>query len=199
MIAYKECQNPRLKIQILTLITDSYSKESIMQFFEISKRQLDKAFSQIKLIGIGKLEDKEKYCRNKITKASIDIFLNFITSDDYMQDVAYGDKIMKLENGDQYIIPHTARLACNTKIIKDYHSICDKENIKPFESTCYKILKNCPASFRKSMAGLDNVICDGLNAFDGLEKIIHNLKSIGLKEEDFKLFNNVLNFLEKEE
>ena len=111
-----------------------------------------------------------------------------------MQDVAYGDKIFKLENGQNFIIPLTIRLACHKKIIIDYNSMCKNENIKPLSnSTCYKILKNCPASFRKSMQGLDNVVADGLNSFDQMENLISKLSEKSLNEEKFKNLKIILN------
>jgi len=192
--AMRKCLNPRLKTQMLTLIPEYYSNASLMQFFEITKYQIDKARKQSKEAGVGELMGKGKRFRNKLTKASISIFLNFITSDDYMHDVANGDKIMKFENGDEFVIPNTVRLACNIKIIRDYFLMCERESIKPLsQSTCYKLLNKCPASYRKSMQGLDNVVCDGLNAFDGIEVIINNLKSNGLDDEKVKIFRTILN------
>ena len=66
--------------------------------------------------GIDQIQEKKIFYRDNFDKNSIAIFLNFITSDDYMQDVAYGDKIFKLENGQNLIIPLTIILACHKKI-----------------------------------------------------------------------------------
>ena len=72
------------------------------------------------------------------------------------------------------------RLACHKKIINDYKSICEQESITSLSYlTGYRILKNCPASFRKSMQGLDNVVADGLNSFDEMLKIISILNEKG--------------------
>ena len=65
--------------------------------------------------------------------------------------------------------------------------MCREENLEQLsESTCYKILNNCAASFRKSLCGLDNVISDGLDGFDEIEKIIPILEENGLESENAK-------------
>ena len=75
----------------------------------------------------------------------------------------------------------------------DYHSMCKIENIKPIsESTCYKILKNCPALFRRSMQGLDNIVANGFNSFDEMDKMVSKLSDNGLNLEKVKTFQIVL-------
>ena len=149
----------RLKTQILTLIPEKYSRNSIIEIFEISLYQYNLAMKQKQLKGVGQLEEKKTINRDKLNHNSVEIFLNFIMGDGYMQDVASGDTLMKFANGETYCIPLTIRLACHSKIINDYRLMCQQENLKPMsDSTCYKILKSCPASFRKSMQGLDNII-----------------------------------------
>jgi hypothetical protein len=183
-----------LKTQILTLIPEKYSRNSIIEIFEISLYQYNLAMKQKQLKGVGQLEEKKTINRDKLNHNSVEIFLNFIMGDGYMQDVASGDTLMKFANVETYCIPLTIRLACHSKIINDYRLMCQQENLKPMsDSTCYKILKSCPASFRKSMQGLDNIICDGLNSFDAMEKIILYLKENGLEDDKSKTLNIVLN------
>lgn len=50
--------------------------------------------------------------------------------------------------------------------------MCKNNNLNPIsQSFCYKILKECTASFTKILQGLDNMYADGLDAFD---KLAHN-------------------------
>ena len=163
----------------------------MIEIFEISLYQYNLAMKQKQLKGVGQLEEKKTINRDKLNHNSVEIFLNFIMGDGYMQDVASGDTLMKFANGETYCIPLTIRLACHSKIINDYRLMCQQENLKPMsDSTCYKILKSCPASFRKSMQGLDNIICDGLNSFDAMEKIILYLKENGI-EKPYHIFYRI--------
>ena len=48
--------------------------------------------------------------------------------------------------------------------------MCEEEKLNPLsQSTCYKILIECPASFSKCLKGLDNMLTDGLDAFESIE------------------------------
>ena len=61
-----------------------------------------------------------------------------------------------------------------------------KENGCPSECTLWNISNNCPASQRKSLAGLDNVASDGSDSFNKLIKICRTLED-----------ENVDNFVKK--
>ena len=47
----------------------------------------------------------------------------------------------------------------------------------PSERTQWNIVNNCPASQRKSLAGLDNVAYEGSDAFDELISICKSVKN----------------------
>jgi hypothetical protein len=134
--AYKISQNPRLKTQILTLIPEKYSRNSIIEIFEISLYQYNLAMKQKQLKGVGQLEEKKTINRDKLNHNSVEIFLNFIMGDGYMQDVASGDTLMKFANGETYCIPLTIRLACHSKIINDYRLMCQHISIRSKKTNC---------------------------------------------------------------
>ena len=52
-----------------------------------------------------------------------------------------------------------------------------KEKRRPSERTLWNILKNCPASQKKILAGLDNVASQGSDAFDELISICKSMKN----------------------
>ncbi len=109
---------------------------------------------------------KEKIYRHRISQSSIDIFLNFITSENYLQDVAFGVNKIKLESFSHVFVPNVVCLANKTTIVFDYQQMCKREAIKPLcNSTCLKILNACPSSYRKCLQGLDNVMAEGLASY----------------------------------
>jgi hypothetical protein len=175
--AFHLARHTKVKIQILSLIPSYYTTNTILDFLPTTVYQIKKARSNLKDYGIGQIAPKNKIFRNRIDQSSIDCFLNFITSEDYLQDVAYGDRIIKLENKSlesKLIVPNVVRLATRTTIIQEYHEMCKKENIKALsETTCLKILNSCPASYRKCLQGLDYVMADGLSGFSKLIDLVN--------------------------
>jgi hypothetical protein len=49
------------------------------------------------------------------------------------------------------------------------------------DSVLFAILKHCPASVRKRLAGLDNISAEGSNAFEELSKLCDKMISFGEK------------------
>jgi len=150
--AFHLASNTKVKIQILSLIPSYFTMNTILNILPTTSYQIKKARSNVKYFGVGQIEPKSKIYRQRIDQACIDSFLSFITSEDYLQDVAYGDRIIKLENkslDSKLIVPNVVRLATRSTIVKEYHEMCKIENIKALsETTCLKILNSCPASYR---------------------------------------------------
>ena len=83
-----------------------------------------------------------------------------------MQDVASGTRTVKLSIGRKAKILNAVRTVHKTEAIHLYLGACQmegytQENGSPSEHTLWNILNNCPASQRKSLAGLYNVASDG--------------------------------------
>ena len=123
-----------------------------------------------------------KYTRNKLKDAQINHFLDFLQHGGVMQDVASFIRTVKLSTGRKTKIPNAARTVPKAEAIRLYISPCDMEgytqmNGCPSKRTLWNILSNCPASQRKSLAGLDNVASEGSESFDMLIKICKTLEN----------------------
>ena len=99
-----------------------------------------------------------------------------------MQDVASVIRTVKLSTGCKTKIPNASRTVHKAEAIRLYISPCDMEgytqmNGCPSERNLWNILSNCPASQRKSLAGLDNVASEGSDSFDMLIKICKTLEN----------------------
>ena len=73
-----------------------------------------------------------------------------------MKDVASGTRSAKHSSGRKANIPNAIRTTHKAEVIRSY---------KPSERTLWKIFNNCSSSQRKSLAGLDNMASEGLDAF----------------------------------
>ena len=115
--------------------------------------------------------------RDRLNKNKVNDFLEFFCQDDYLQDVAYGNKTIRITKTISFKIPAVVRKATNTKIIDDYKSFYGEDNSLSV-STCHRILNECIASKLRFLQGLDNMMADGLNAFESSEKILESLYHI---------------------
>ena len=94
-----------------------------------------------------------------LSEDKVDHFLRFITSDMISQDTAYGTSKMKLESGVELVIPKPKRKLIPARIIAQYLTTCDKSGFKPASTrTLFRILEVCPASTRKSLQNLEEII-----------------------------------------
>ena len=116
---------------------------------------------------------KAKKKRNKLSEPLIEDFLDFVCSDELCIDVSCGYKNLQVTNDAILQAPNVIRTRGHSKIVSDYIQERNNNNLQVFsESTYFRILKSCKASFKQSMCGLDNILCDGLEAFKYLESLI---------------------------
>ena len=113
------------------------------------------------------------YCWKKTNDVQINYFLDFLQHGGVIQDVASGTFSAKLSSSRKTSIPNAIRMVPKAEFLRLYISACNKQGYTqkachPSERTLWNILKNCPASQRKSLAGLDNEASKGLDAFDKL-------------------------------
>lgn len=108
----------------------------------------------------------------------------FIQSPHIVTDMPFGERKLTLSNGKQFLVPDVIRNAIPSRIISQYLAYCDESSVddtfKPLaSSSLFKILRNCTAPTRKSLAGLDNFFSDGSNAFDNLCKLCDEIATLG--------------------
>ena len=188
--ALKEALNQHAKIQLLSIVCrkDSadqyiYKQNKLVGMLQgISLNDVKKARQHAANTTPGAPIEPGKYTRKKLKDAQINHFLDFLQHGGVMQDVASVIRTVKLSTGCKTKIPNAARTVHKTKAIRLYISPCDMEgytqmNGRPSERTLWNILSNCPASQRKSLAGLDNVASEGSDSFDMLIKICKTLEN----------------------
>ena len=113
--------------------------------------------------------------RLRIDKQQLDHFLSFITSPHLVQDLLFGEKSLKLSNGQYVVVPNVIRALIPQRIVKQYVQYCSEINFVPFsERTMLRILSQCSASVRKSLQGLDYFAAEGAKAFDDLCAILES-------------------------
>ena len=122
--AYKNTPTKNLKIQILSLYILNYSTEELKKLHEpfekLSDRQIKKARHQAKINGPGVPLKKAISHRVRIDMVKLDHFLTFVDRPYFYQDVAYGQRTLKLESGERLAMPNNIRTVTRSTMIAQY-------------------------------------------------------------------------------
>ena len=108
--------------------------------------------------------------------SKVEHFIDFLIHNGYFQDVAYGTTKLKLDSGEEFIVPHVVRTSIKLHLIKLYNSHCTSIGYTPLsQRSLYRVLDDCKASQRKALSGIDNYTADGYEGFQTIEIILEKL------------------------
>ena len=149
----------------------------------VTNWQIKRARSHANNVGPGEPVHKGIQHRVRIDKTKLDNFIDFINRPYLCQDVSYGTRKLKLDNGETITMPNIVRTVTRASIIAQYVEHCQEKEFSPLsERTMYRVLKVREASERKSLQRLDNIPVDGAAAFVILEKIVDDLEKAGVEK-----------------
>ena len=182
--AYHNAPKRNLKTQILSIYATRYPADYLTKMHEpfekLSDRQIRKARAHAKMVGIGMNVEKPLRHRVKIDLVKLDHFLSFVDQPYFHQDVAYGTRTLKLDSGEQLVMPNVIRIVGRSTMIEQYLKHYSEDDFDPLgRSTLFRILQVREASQRTSLQGLDNIAAGGAEAFDNMHKIVDDLKDSG--------------------
>ena len=107
--------------------------------------------------------------------------MDFVDQPYFYQDVSFGTRTVKLDSGQQIVMPNVVRTVGRSTMIEQYHQWCREEDYQPLgRSTLYRILKVREASQRKSLQGLDNTASSGAEGFDSVVHAINGARDLGI-------------------
>jgi len=174
---YYNVEHWSTKRQILSIIADKLSfKEFKTWIPELTRYRVNVARHHALLYGRGAVLPQLRNTRIYINDDKLDHFVSFITSTHIVQDLPFGEKVLKLSSGEQFKVPNVVRTLIPAQIILQYQAYCKDTDFKPASrSTLYRILNVCSASVRKSLQGLDYISASGAEAFDTLEEVVEKL------------------------
>ena len=115
-----------------------------------------------------------------IEPVKLEHFVSFITSPHVIQDVPFGEKLLKLSTGAIIKTPNVIRTIIPERIVQQYQQYCCETNFEPMSKrTLQRVLAVCSSSVRKSLQGLDNFSASGMEAVDAVEKLVDKLVDCG--------------------
>ncbi|XP_078382539.1 uncharacterized protein LOC144665220 [Oculina patagonica] len=149
----------------------------------LTKWRIDQARKHAAIVGPGRPKELPEIRRTRLDPVKEDHFLYFIASPNYLQDVAYGTKFLKLSSGETIEIPNVVPTVTVTRLADLNVSFCREEQFVPLgRSTLFTMLQVCAASQKKSLAGLDNVATDGASSFNTLNDVVGKLAEAGMPQ-----------------
>ena len=153
-------------------------------FENLSDRQIKKARAHSCSKGSGSPLTKIPQHRIRLDKGKLDHFMEFTSRPYFYQDVAFGSRTLKLESGEEMVMPNIVRTVARCTIINQYLDFCKEENFTPLSrATMWRILEVQEASQRKSLKGLDNSAAEGAEGFETLYEIADQLEEVGADKE----------------
>ena len=186
--AYRKAPSKILKTQILSIYANRFTVKELKAihrpFENLSDRQIKKARAHSSSEGPGIPITKIPQHRIRLDKCQLDHFLEFTSRPYFYQDVAFGSRKLKLDSGEELVMPNIVRTVARCTIINQYLDFCKEENFSPLSrATMWRILEVQEASQRKSLKGLDNTAADGVDGFEALHKILDELQEVGADKE----------------
>ncbi|XP_064621124.1 uncharacterized protein LOC135484023 [Lineus longissimus] len=144
------------------------------------QKRIDKARKHATEVGQAQPVHMEPVTRSHMDEVKVDHFLHFISRPEFLQDVAYGTRTMKLSHGEKLEIQNVVRTTIVSRLIQLYLAYCEEIGFQPLKrSSLFSIIQVCAASQKKSLAGLDNIAAEGSQAFDTLLKVLEVLGDCG--------------------
>ena len=160
---------------------------------KLTRWQIDRARAHARACGPGHEVKKTKFHRVKLNMAKVDHSIDFANRPYFHQDVAFGTRNLKLENGETIEMPNVVRTVTRSTMVTQYLEFCREDGFDPLtRATLFRILEIREASQRKSLQGLDNTAADGSVAFMTMDEICERLVHFGVDMKWSQLINKRL-------
>lgn len=142
---YQDATSRSTRLEILSIFVQDYSKSQLKAMISgITTWRIDEARKHAVLYGPGKAKEVPETHRTRMDPMKVDHFLDFISSPHFLQDVAYGTKILKLSNGKTMEIPNVVRTVTSSRLVGLYQKACKENEFETLgRSTLFSILKVC--------------------------------------------------------
>ncbi|XP_031562044.1 uncharacterized protein LOC116297871, partial [Actinia tenebrosa] len=99
--AYNQAASWQIKRQILSLFANDFTKTELQELISgLSKWKIDQARIHGIETGKGQTVSTQPLFRQRIEQAKVDHFIEYISQPEFLQDVAFGTKTMKLDSGE---------------------------------------------------------------------------------------------------
>jgi hypothetical protein len=132
MIAHRDAPTRNLKTQILSIYDYRFPTKKLIELHKpygnVTNWHIKRARAHATTVGPGEALHKETQHRVRIDKTKLDHFLEFVNRPYFYQDVSYGTRKLKLDNGETITMPNIIRTVTRSTIIGQYFGYCKEED-----------------------------------------------------------------------
>ena len=142
MWCYHNSNHWSTRRQILSIIADKLTFKELKEWIpNLTWYRFNIARHHTLLYGRGSVLPTIKNTRMYVDPEKLDHFLTFITSTHIVQDLPFGEKILKLSTREQIKIPSVVRTLIPEQIVRQYQGYCQDTGFEPASrSTLCRIL-----------------------------------------------------------
>ena len=150
---YEQAGHCQTKRQILSLVADDFSRGELQEMIPgLSKWCIDQARQHATEAGKGPPLPEIPSFRTRIEHEKVHYFIEYISRPEFVQDVAFGTKTLKLDSGEKIIIPAVIRTVIPSRIIRQYLDYCKEQEFQQTsQRSLYRMIEVCSASMQKSI------------------------------------------------
>ena len=140
---YEEAESSYTKKQILSIFVNMYTKSELQEMIPgLTKWRIDEARKHASEVGPGREVEAKTVTRSRLDMTKVDHFIDFVSNPLFLQDVAFGTKVLKLSTGQKLEIPGAVRTVIASRLIGIYMSYCEDIGFQPLgRSTLFTILQ----------------------------------------------------------
>lgn len=192
--SYHNASSWETRRQILSIMADIVTYKRIQHYIPgLTEYRFKMARRHALQYGRGVEVPSTKSPRLRIEQTKLDHFLAYITSPHVTQDLPFGQRYLRLSNGQVLETPNVIRAIIPSRLVKQYKSYCEETGFEPFgTATMLRILSACSATTRKSLQGLDSTAAAGAKGFDDLSTMVEGFKDKGLSKETARTWERTL-------
>ena len=163
--------------QILSIMADKVPLNELTQYIPgITSYRFNVTRHHKLLHGRGAVVSVDIAKRMKVDYSKVDHFLNFITNPHIVQDMPFGERMLKLSTREVVKTPNVVRMLIPERITQQYFQVCAETEFTPVSKrTLLRVLEVCSASVRKLLQGLENFSAQGTKAFEDLCETIDRI------------------------
>ena len=152
--AHNQAESWQTKRQILSLFANDFSRAELQMLVPgLSKWRIDQARQHAITTGRGQPPEDKVIHRTRIEPAKVDHFIDYISRPQFLQDVAFGTKTLRLDSGQRIIIPAVIRKLIPSRLIDQYTQHCREQGFEPAsERSLYRMMEVCSASMHAEVS-----------------------------------------------
>ena len=156
---YKNASSWDTTRKVLSIMADLVPFKRLQRYLPgLTEYRVKVARQQKRVFGRGVPLPTNYSPRMRVEPNQLDHFLTFITGPHIIQDLPFGQKYLKMSNGEVFDTPNVIPNMIPERIVMQYTKYCEEVGFQPFgRTTMLTILANCSAAVRKSLQGINNI------------------------------------------